>query len=724
MKNVLSICLFALAAIGSAQFSRADVSLPNFFSDHMVLQQDATIKVWGWTDAGDEVTVSLGESSAPTTADAAGKWKVELPPMKASKASHKMVVKGSHNSVEFNDILIGEVWICSGQSNMEWVVANSLNPKEEIAAAKFPMIRHIKVKRVPSSQPRDNVESDKKWEVCSPDTAGRFTACGYFMARKLYRDLDIPIGLINSSWGGTRVEPWTPPVGFERVDALKSIYQSVVGRTPGSESYKASMSKYISDTEQWLAKAKNALGPGEAISTPPQFPGSLTPFKSHQDPTMLYNGMIHAIVGLPFRGAIWYQGESNHNEGMMYFEKKKALINGWRELWGQGEFPFYFVQIAPFQYGKEDPAILAKFWEAQEKVTTLPNVEMVVTNDITTLNDIHPPNKQDVGLRLANLALKYTYAKEGIVARSPRFESLEVQGNQLKLNFAEAGGGLKTRDGQAPNLFEIIGKGSNGFQIASAKIVGDAVLLTSENVDSPTAFRFAWNKLAEPNLTGGTGLPVGACRGGEIPAFLDTVPLGDYSLLYEMDLAKLGGRINYDRDNSNSIGAFDRVGYLVELESGEYGDQKVFVSMDAFTDDAKKVAIPVFGSGALFQQKVSGVEVFSSTDIVKAGKIGTGNIEFWPHNYGQANTARLPGASPSKYDFGDQYSEMNTPGYGCMQVHNFAAKQTIFAINNWKNGKNADIGIGNHNGQHPDWTFASNGQKYSAKRLKVYVRTK
>ena len=480
----------------------------------------------------------------------------------------------------------------------------------------------------------------------------------------------------------------------------------------------------IADSESWLEKAKNAIEPGWAVEEPPAYPASLKPFTSHQDPTMLYNGMIRGMVGIPIRGAIWYQGESNHTEGMLYFEKKKALINGWRELWGQGDFPFYFVQIAPFKYGNEDPAILAKFWEAQAKVTTLPNVEMVVINDIATLDDIHPPNKQDVGLRLANLALKFDYGKESVVARSPEFESLEIVDGSLKVNFSNTGGGLKTRDGKTPDLFEIIGKGSNGFQPATATINGgSSVTLKSDKVAAPTAFRFAWNKLAEPNLVGGTGLPVGACRGGEEPNFLEAIPIGQYDLVYEMNLAKLAGKINYERDNSAAVGAFDRIGYLVELSSSDFGEQKVFVTMDAFTDDVTKIGIPTVESKALFQQKVGGLEVYANTSLLPSGKIGEGNIEFWPHNYGPGNQAKIRGASGGKYDFGDQYSAPEF-GYGCMQVHNFNAKQTVFSINHWKNGNKADIGIGNHKGEHPDWTFSGSGQKYSTKSLKVYVRKK
>ena len=344
---------------------------------------------------------------------------------------------------------------------MEWSVAASTNSQQEIANADYPLIRHIKIPRKPNTVPQDNVES--QWQVCSPDVAGSFTACGYFMARKLHKELNVPIGLINSSWGGTRVEPWTPPVGFQKVEALQDIYQSVIGRTPGTENYKARLSAHIAATEEWLASAKASVNTTNSLSPSPAYPAELTPFRSHQDPTMLYNGMIHALVGYPIRGAIWYQGESNHSEGMLYYEKKKALINGWRELWGQGDFPFYYIQIAPFQYGNEDPTILARFWEAQAAVQQIRNTGMVVINDIATLNDIHPPNKQDVGLRLANLALKNDYGKSDVVANSPEMDSLELNDDSLTIHFRNTGGGLKTRDGKPATHFEIIGPNPAGL---------------------------------------------------------------------------------------------------------------------------------------------------------------------------------------------------------------------------------------------------------------------
>ncbi|MFO0013585.1 MAG: sialate O-acetylesterase [Planctomycetota bacterium] len=722
MKLRLAAFLFGLLVVALHHPLHAEVRVADIFGDHMVLQQQQTVRVWGWADANESVTVTLGANRATARPGASGRWQVELPPMTASKTPTTITIQGS-NTIEIKDVLVGEVWLCSGQSNMEWTVAISANPQEEIAAAKYPLIRHIKIPLVQSNVPLDHFAS--QWQVCSPETAANFTACGYYMARQLQRELDVPVGLVNSSWGGTRIEPWTPPVGFERVESLNGIYQSVIGRTPGTPSYRERLSAYLRSIEEWTAKAKAAVHTTELLAPSPSYPAELTPFGSNQDPTMLYNGMIHSLVGFPIRGAIWYQGESNHEEGMLYLEKMKALIQGWREVWGQGDFPFYYVQIAPFRYGDRDPTMLARFWEAQAAAQSIPKTGMVVINDIATINDIHPPNKQDVGYRLALLALKNDYGRKELVASSPEFDGLEQLGERLKVRFKNTGGSLKTRDGKSPSHFEVIGPGSAGFHPATATIQGDTVVLASERVRSPVAFRYAWNMLAEPNLTGSTGLPVSACRGGTLPSFFDSVPDSkDYVLVYELDLAKLSANIKYDVDRSDSVPAFDRIGYLVELAGANGEETGVFVSMQAFTGDAKRIGIPTAVSQARFQMPLKDMNVFSNVSGIKTGTgITTGNIEFWPDNYAAGNGGQVVGASDGVYDFGDETAPP-VDGYGSMQIHNQAEGQTLFAINHWRAGDRADIGIGNQEGQQRDWTFSANAGNYTSKRLRVYVRPK
>ncbi len=720
--RLLIAAIFGWLCIASYNRVCADVGLPYIFGDNMVLQQQQELKVWGWTDPGDTVKVTIADNTADTSADENGRWSVMLPALGATSEPIEFIVTGSHNEIRFNNVVVGEVWLCSGQSNMAWTVARSNDADKEAKAADFPLIRHIAIPRRHSMAPESNF--DANWETCSSETVPEFTACGYFMAKKLHMELDVPIGLINSSWGGTRVEPWITPAGFANVSALSNIHQQLTAKTPGSVPFKESLATYLRKHAQWTNRAKESLATNSQLDPPPEYPSRISPYTSHQDPAMLYNGMIHPFVGYPIRGAIWYQGESNHQETKRYTFKKEALINGWREKWNR-DFPFYFVQIAPFQYGNDDPTILPQFWEAQQAVLEIPKTGMVVTNDIATVKDIHPPNKQDVGLRLANLALKNDYGKSDIVAYSPRFASMEkLDDGALKISFVHTGGGLKTRDNQPPTHFEVTGKGSGGFHAATAEIASDCVVLRCDKVPAPTGFRFAWHKTAQPNLCGGTGLPVGAFRGGKVPSFLDSVSGSDkFSLVYELDLANISQDVVYDIDNSASVAEFDQIAWHVQLQSQLHGTQNVFVTADAFTKDIHHIAVPSFASGAFFRKNISGVSVQSDTRGIQNGPISTARIEFWPNNYGPGNSGKVPSASGEKYDFDDSPGEPKL-GYGSMQIHDVGRKTTLFAINNFRAGSNADVGIGNSDTEHPDWTFSKSSNRYSKKILRVYVRKK
>jgi sialate O-acetylesterase len=459
--------LLVLWTVLCAVTASAAVKLPSIIGDNMVLQRDRAVPVWGWDDAGAKVTVILGEAKATATADANGRWAVELPAMKAG-GPHTMTIEGT-DTVTLKNILVGEVWVCSGQSNMEWTVQSSDNPQQEIAAANHPMIRHIKIPHVPMDTPQNNVPSDG-WRVCSPETVAGFTAVGYYFGRHLNKELDVPIGLIGSNWGGTRIEPWTPPVGFQSVPALKDIADNLAN-----------------------FPTKNAEGK-----------------VNHQSPLALYNGMIHPLLPFAIRGAIWYQGESNNGEGMLYYEKKKALINGWRSVWNDPNMPFYFVQLAPYRYGG-DPTRLAGIWEAQLKSLDIPNTGMAVTVDIGNVTDIHPRNKQDVGKRLALWALAKTYGETGLVYSGPLYKSLKIDGNKAIVSFDHVGGGLVSRDGQPLTHFQVAGE-SGEFVAAQAEIVGDTVVVSAESVAKPVAVRFAWHQEAEPNLSNKDGLPASPFR--------------------------------------------------------------------------------------------------------------------------------------------------------------------------------------------------------------------
>jgi sialate O-acetylesterase len=437
--------------------------------------------------------------------------------------------------------------------------------------------------------------------------------------------------------------------------------------------------------------------------------------------------MIRPLAGFGIRGAIWYQGESNVGDGRRYADRMQALVTGWRAIWNEGDFPFYFVQIAPFDYGGNAQRE-AEIWEAQTvAANTIPNAGMAVITDANSVHDIHPRDKQSVGHRLALQALAKTYGVSGLVIAGPTFKSLKAEGDSLRVRFDNIGGGLKSRDGQPLTWFEIIDADEGGFVKAEARIDGDSVVLTSPTVKHPVALRFAWSGLAEPNLINAEGLPAGAFRAGDLPKrdwiSMNVPEAKEYQLVYDLDLTKLGPSIQYDAGNRSKIGKpFDRVAYFVELQDANLNTQDVFVSMNAFTDDLGKIGVPVFGSGASFQQNVTDLDVFSNVERISNGThLAGGNIEFWPNNYGPANAANVPNASGDTFDFGDQRGEP-ADGYGCMQVHNHDARQTLFAINHWREGVRADVGIGNQSKDNPDWTFAANAGSYHAMRLKVFVR--
>ncbi|QDT28467.1 hypothetical protein Enr10x_38110 [Gimesia panareensis] len=701
---------------------RADVRLPHIFGDHMVLQRGQEIPVWGWADAGEKITVKLKDDSVETTADDQGKWMVKLPAQVMGDPV-TLTVTGK-NTVTFKDVLLGEVWLCSGQSNMEWPVSRSNDFENEQAAANYPLIRHIKIPRIPKGFPQDDVTAE--WTVCSPETVGGYTAAGYFFGRRLHKELNVPIGLVNSSWGGTRIEPWTPPVGFEKVSALAAIFKQVQLTNPATGEYKSALEGYLQRLDAWTKEAKVALNAETPLQPSPAYPTAIQPLTSHTSPTTLYNGMIHPLVPYAMRGAIWYQGESNHVEGMLYYEKMKALIGGWRDVWKQGEFPFLYVQIAPYHYGNESPTILPLLWEAQNKALDIPGTGQVVIHDIGNLKDIHPKNKQDVGARLALIALAQTYGQKDLVYSGPVFKSLKQEGNKLRVTFDHVGSGLVSRDGKPLSWFEIIGKETD-FVPADAVIEGDSVVLSSPKVKEAAAMRFGWHKLAEPNLANKEGLPAAPFRAGEVPKrdwlSLKVDEAKDYQLIYDLDLKNLGRDIKYTQDASGSFTQpFNRIAYFLELQKVGEETKYVYVSMDAFTDNLKMIGVPTLESKAFFQTKVANLNVVSNFAGIATGTgLTGGNIEFWPGNYGPTNSANIPNASASLWDFGDEPSEP-AAGYGCMQVHNYEAKQTIFAINQWNSGPNADLGIGNSTGRTRDWTFMSNASQYDVKRLRVLVR--
>ncbi|HNQ23043.1 MAG TPA: sialate O-acetylesterase [Phycisphaerae bacterium] len=469
------------------------------------------LPIWGWADPAEEVTVTLDGHSVKTTADAAGRWLVKLPAL-AAGGPHDLVVEG-HNRIKLEDVLIGEVWLCSGQSNMEMGVGVAMNAAAEVAAADYPGIRLLELPHRPAGEPADDI--DVTWRVCSPQTIadgwwGGFSAVAYYFGREVHRELKVPVGLIDTSWGGTDIGPWTPPCGFAAVPTLRQVVSDVERK--GSQYRSVDLPARLSEIEHWVADTRTALSQGKPLPPAPDWPRH--PLASEREPTGLFNGMIQPLVPFAIRGALWYQGEANvyPDDGPLYVEKMKALIGGWRQVWGQGDFPFYFVQIAPFDYALHRPDLkpeqMLRICEAQRAALQIPHTGMVVTSDIGNCRDIHPENKQEVGRRLSLWALAKTYGREQLLCSGPLYRSMAIEKGGIRVHFDYVGGGLTTRDGQPPNWFEIAGR-EGKFVPADARIDGETVLVSSAQVTDPVAVRYAWSMCPEPlpNLTNREGLP-------------------------------------------------------------------------------------------------------------------------------------------------------------------------------------------------------------------------
>ncbi|MGC3943969.1 MAG: sialate O-acetylesterase [Chryseolinea sp.] len=627
--------LFALLiTISFSLAGYTQVRLPKLVSDGMVLQRNKPIVVWGWASAGEKVTVQFHGKQGKATTDKSGHWRVELTP-EAAGGPYQMIIKGK-NTLTVNDILVGEVWVCSGQSNMEWPLRAARNAEEEIASAKYPQIRQFLVQKEVSAKPEEDVKGGS-WKSCTPETAGEFTAVGYFFARTVYEQINVPIGLINTSWGGTHSETWTsreafmsnpefkdmisgmPQLDFEQLAKQKQAEQlakfkamNIVLPASGVDQWKDAAFDASSWNEMelpslweshalpdfdgvvWFRKtvtltdadiAGNAtleLGPiddsdetyvnGERVgSTVGKYnenrvykisPGVLkagdnviavrvddtggggglygkpdqlkltTSAGAHSlvgkwrfsiekasisaavgpnsYPTLLFNAMLNPLLPARIAGVLWYQGESNAGRAYQYRTAFPLMINDWRAHWKEGDFPFYFVQLASFNASNgtsEKGSTWAELREAQTMTLSLPHTGMAVTTDIGEANDIHPRNKQDVGKRLAAIALKNDYGKD-VVCSGPSYKSMSVEGNKVKILLSNTGSGLMVKDKYGYlKGFEVAGS-DHKFYYAKASLVGNDVVVESDQVQTPGAVRFAWaDNPEDANLFNKDGFP-------------------------------------------------------------------------------------------------------------------------------------------------------------------------------------------------------------------------
>ncbi len=493
-RNMLR-CLVLLVAVATMLFAapdraRADVKMPALFSDHMVLQRDLANPVWGVADAGEEVVVALGDQTKKTTAGANGRWRVVLDPLPAG-GPHKIVIEGK-NRIAINDVLVGEVWVCSGQSNMNFRVASSYAADLTRLTANFPKLRMITVPTVGSQEPREDFKGS--WAPCSPDTVLSYSAVGFFFGRVLHEALDVPIGLIHDSWGGSACEAWVPRPLLENNPEYKPLI------------------------DRWLAIEKAGTDQGR--------------LRGNARPGNLYNGMLHPVIGYGIRGAIWYQGESNAGRAYQYRDLFPLMINSWRDAWKQGDFSFYWVQLADFLPENTEPmeSAWAELREAQTMTQSLPNTGQAVIIDIGEGDDIHPKNKEDVGERLARLALAKDY-HIAIAHRSPEFKSMEREGKQMVITFDYTDSGLKAFDLRNNKVtgFTIAGSDKK-FVNAKAEIITatkdgkkiprhlwNKVRVSSDLVAEPVAVRYAWANNPICNLKTVIGLPATPFRTDDWP---------------------------------------------------------------------------------------------------------------------------------------------------------------------------------------------------------------
>ncbi|HOX05328.1 MAG TPA: sialate O-acetylesterase [Planctomycetota bacterium] len=438
MVSVLSFGTGALCAAEPAA-APADVRLPGIFRDNMVLQREMPVPVWGMAAPGGEVTVRIAGQEAKGQADAKGNWSVKLAAMDAG-GPHEMTVSG-RNTLTLKNVMVGEVWLCSGQSNME-KPAYAGHP---IPDAKHPDLRLLNGPWV-------------SWVACDPNSVARFSGAAYFFGREVQEKLKVPVGLILGASGGTRIEHWTPAVGYE-----------------------------------------GPAGIG----------------KARAEDGGCYKERIRPFAPFAIRGVIWYQGESNCDgaDHDFYTKRMEALVGGWRKVWKQGDFPFYFVQLAPWKYDSAKPQMLPLMWEAQTKALKIPNTGMAVITDMGNAEDIHldARGQSVVGHRLALLALARTYGQDKLVCSGPVYKSMAVEGGKVRLKFESVGGGLASRDGKPLDCFEIAGE-DRKFVPAKAEIDGEGVVVSADGVTAPAAVRFGWSNTAMPNLINKEKLPAAPFR--------------------------------------------------------------------------------------------------------------------------------------------------------------------------------------------------------------------
>jgi sialate O-acetylesterase len=483
--------MVVLAVWALSVSSFAELRLATVFSEGMVLQRDQQVAVWGWTDPGADVVVSFAGQQKAVKAGTDGKFMVRLDKMKASAEPQPLVVKAGADAVEVKNVLVGEVWLCSGQSNMQRMVEKAMNFDKEKAAANFPEIRMFTTVQTVSVEPLSDCEGS--WIVCSPETVGALSAVAYFFGREIHQALDVPVGLMQSSWGGTCIEAWSP---LESLADYPLAMKTFAGYERGGKNFTlaAEEKRFAKVHGEWEAKAAVAKANGKPVPFEPRKRGNP---RLHQNcPGNLYNAMIHPLVPYTMRGAIWYQGERNaktYAGAMEYRGLLENLVTRWRADWNN-DFPFYAVQLVNYMAPQTKPVENTAWAYIRDSILKfhkeVPNVGIAVGIDVGEAKEIHPINKQAIGYRLAQQALAKTYGMD-VVPGGPIYQSMVKDGGKIVVAFDDIGSGLVAQGGAPLKRFAIAGA-DRKFVVAKAVIVGDTVVVSSDQVADPVAVRYAW----------------------------------------------------------------------------------------------------------------------------------------------------------------------------------------------------------------------------------------
>lgn len=494
-KLVLILIVLSANLVGNAQ-----VKLPALVGDNMVLQQNAKVNLWGWAAPNEKITIQLGWQTAPVAlaANSDGTWKTTVNTPQGSEKKYTIAIEAS-NTIKLQNILVGEVWICSGQSNMYFPVGKEdgtwktgvVNYEEEIKNAVYPNIRIFTVLTKASQKPLDDVAGS--WKECSPNSVKTFSAVAYFFGRDLYQKLNIPIGLISSSWGGTKAEAWTSQTVLEENPDFLSILEN---DAKNEKVHQEKLENYYSNLKKERIANNNDLSKTE-LKKPKK--------EENKTSYVLYNAMLHPLINYTMKGVIWYQGESNAEQAYLYRSLFPAMVKNWRSDWNQGDFPFYYVQITPHKGQNPDIREAQLF-----SLKNIPNSGMVVTTDVGNATNIHPMDKQTVGHRLALIARAKTYNEGNLVYSGPIYNQMKIKKNRVQLFFEHADSGL-VQKGDTLKEFEIAGE-DKVFYPATAKIDGKTVVVSAVKVKNPVAVRFAWKAVPEPNLFNKENLPASPFR--------------------------------------------------------------------------------------------------------------------------------------------------------------------------------------------------------------------